>query len=242
MRRKAVARDWLAGVHLRRGDKCASAGEWAAGRERCEAAMPNGDCSISENRHEPKSVRLDGSTITQDEVVHAVVAAKVKWKVPGVGLAIINDGRVVYANGFGERDVEQKLPLTKDTVMYAASLTKSVFGYTVMQLVDQKVIALDTPISEYLAKPLPEYDNYKDLAGDERWRKFTPRMLLDHTSGLSTWRGFEDDKKVHIHFEPGTRYSYSNEGINLLGMVVEEDRPRSRSRRLCSAMCSRPSG
>ena len=183
---------------------------------------PGGDCSINEYRKDPNIKRLDGSTVTRGEVVHAVVAAQVKWKVPGVGLAIINDGRVVYANGFGERDVEQKLPLTKDTVMYAASLTKSVFGYTVMQLVDQKVIALDTPIEKYLAKPLPEYDNYKDLAGDDRWRKFTPRMLLDHTSGLSTWRGFEDDQKLHIHFEPGTRYSYSNEGINVLGMVVEE--------------------
>ena len=46
-------------------------------------------------------------------------------------------------------------------------------------------------------------------------------MLLDHTSGLPNWRAFEDDRKLRIHFEPGTRYAYSGEGIDLLQLVVE---------------------
>jgi CubicO group peptidase (beta-lactamase class C family) len=186
------------------------------------AAGTGAEKPMPEEYPTPRAKRLDGKTLTAAEIDGAVAKAMQRWSVPGVGLAMINGGRLVYIKGYGYRDVEQKLPVATDTVMYAASLTKSLFGYAVMQLVDQKVIDLDTPIEKYLAKPLPEYDNYKDLAGDERWRKFTPRILMDHTSGLSTYRGFEDDKKLHIHFEPGERYAYSNEGINLLGMVIEE--------------------
>ena len=144
-----------------------------------------------------------------------------RGSVTGLGLAIINNGAVVYVKGYGFRDVEQKLPFEPDTSTYAASFTKVVFGYTALQLVDKGVIALDTPIAKYLPKPLPEYDNYKDLAGDERWRKITPRMLLSHTSGLPNYRGFEDDHKLSIHFEPGTRFAYSGEGLGLLQIVIE---------------------
>ena len=74
--------------------------------------------------------------------------------------------------------------------MYGASLTKAVFAYTVMQLVDERVLELDVPIERYLAKPLPAYtepeveDRYarwSDLAGDERWRTMpVPESVLLH--------------------------------------------------------------
>jgi CubicO group peptidase (beta-lactamase class C family) len=183
---------------------------------------PNGDCSISEGHSTVRAKRLDGTRLTAAQIDGAVAKAMAHWSVPGVGLAVINDGRLVYVKGYGYRDVERKLPFEPWTSTYAASLTKCVFGYAVLQLVDQGKIALDTPIDKYLAKPLPEYSGYEDLAGDERWRKFTPRILLAHTSGLPNYRGFEDDKKLKIHFEPGTRYAYSGEGLNLLAMVIEE--------------------
>jgi CubicO group peptidase (beta-lactamase class C family) len=84
------------------------------------------------------------------------------------------------------------------------------------------VIDLDRSIAEYLPKPLPEYEKYADLEGDERWRRFTPGMLLSHTSGLPNWRWFRPGEKLDIMFEPGERYSYSGEGINLLQFVIEE--------------------
>src|SRR5581483_7339401 len=102
-----------------------------------------------------------------------------------------------------------------------ASFTKVAFAYTVLQLVQEKVLDLDRPVYQYLPKPLPEYEDWADLAGDGRWKKFTARMLLSHTSGLPNWRYFEDDKKLHIHFEPGTKYAYSGEGLQLLQLVVE---------------------
>ncbi|MBA3544666.1 MAG: beta-lactamase family protein [Chthoniobacterales bacterium] len=142
-------------------------------------------------------------------------------EVPGLALALIEDGHPVLVKTYGLASVEQKNPLKKDTVLYGASLTKLVFAFLVMQLVDEKVIDLDRPIAEYLPKPLPEYEKYADLAHDERWRKLTPRILLDHTSGFPNFRFLNPDEKLDFKFDPGTRYAYSGEGINLLQFVLE---------------------
>jgi len=84
--------------------------------------------------------------------------------------------------------VDAKNPLTTDSVMSGASLTKVAFVYMVMQLVQKVCLDLDKPIYQYLPKPLPDYSRYSDLAGDERYKKITSRMLLDHTSGFPNWR------------------------------------------------------
>ncbi len=166
--------------------------------------------------------RLDGTTISPADIDITVTRLMKAGEVPGLGLAVINDGKIVYLKGYGYRDVEKKLPYDPDnTIVYAASFTKVAFAYTVLQLVQDKVLDLDKPIGEYLSKPLPEYENYTDLAGDARWKKITPRMLLSHTSGLPNWRYFEDDKKLHIHFDPGTKFAYSGEGLQILQLVVE---------------------
>src|SRR5262249_38364267 len=119
------------------------------------------------------------------------------------------------------RDKDKNLPLTEDSVMTAASFTKVAFAYMVMQLVQEKKLDLDKPVTKYLPKPLPEYSQYKDLAGDSRYERITARMLLSHTAGLPNWRAFEADRKLKIHFEPGSKYAYSGEGIVLLQLVVE---------------------
>jgi CubicO group peptidase (beta-lactamase class C family) len=105
--------------------------------------------------------------------------------------------------------------------MSAASFSKVAFAYLVMQLVQDGVVDPDKPAYRYLSQPLPELREYKDLAGDDRWKKITPRMLLSHTSGFPNWRRFTPDQKLHINFEPGSRYAYSGEGIALLQLVVE---------------------
>jgi len=175
----------------------------------------------------PTVKRLDGSTITAAEIDATVNRAMQAAKVTGIGLTILNDGKVVYLQGYGQRDVSNAKPLTADSIMSAASFTKVAFAYLVMQLVQDGVIELDKPAYQYLSKPLPDYREYKDLAGDDRWKKITPRMLLSHTSGFPNWRRFTPDQKLHINFEPGSRYAYSGEGIALLQLVVESATQKS---------------
>lgn len=154
-----------------------------------------------------------------DRVVRAQMSGA---HVTGLGLAAFHDGRIVYLRAYGERDVEKRLPLTPDSVMTSASLTKSAFATVVMRLVERGELDLDRPIEQYLGKPLGEFERYTDLKGDERTKKLTLRILLDHTTGFANFRGLEDDGKLRFHYEPGTHYGYSGEGINLAQFVVEK--------------------
>lgn len=165
--------------------------------------------------------RLDGSKITTAEIDATVTRLMKAAEVTGMGLAIFDKGNVVYLKAYGVRDKEKSLPLTEDSVMTAASFSKVAFAYLVMQLVDEKRLDLDKPVYQYLRKPLPEYPVYSDLANHPRYKQITARMLLDHTSGFPNWRWFNEDRKLNINFEPGSRYAYSGEGINLLQLVVE---------------------
>ncbi|HEX3677678.1 MAG TPA: serine hydrolase domain-containing protein [Sphingomicrobium sp.] len=165
-----------------------------------------------------------------DAAVHRLMA---KTGAKGMALGIIENGRVRYVHAYGVRDAAGD-PLKTDTVMYGASLTKTVFAYTVLQLVDQERLALDTPLADYLDKPLPDYDTnaiypdkygpYRDLAGDPRWKQITARMVLTHSTGFANFAFLEPDRKLRIHFDPGTRFSYSGEGMILLQFVIENGR------------------
>lgn len=142
--------------------------------------------------------------------------------VQGLALAVIEGGKVSKVAAYGRRSVERDLPLTPDTIMYGASLTKTAFTYMLLQLVDEGRLKLDASVAELLPKPLPEYEDYTDLAGDERWRKLTPRILLTHTSGFANFRWLEEDKRLRFHNDPGSRYGYSGEGFYILQLIVEE--------------------
>ncbi|MEO7168339.1 MAG: serine hydrolase domain-containing protein [Spartobacteria bacterium] len=165
--------------------------------------------------------RLDGTKLTEAQIDAEVARLMKAREVPGLALALIEDGQPVFVKSYGFANVEKKQPLERDTIMYGASLTKLAFAYTVLQLVDEKVVDLDRSIAQDLPKPLPEYQKYAELAGDERWRKLTPRILLDHTSGFPNFRFMNANGKLDFKFDPGTRYAYSGEGINLLQFVLE---------------------
>ncbi|HEX9636275.1 MAG TPA: serine hydrolase domain-containing protein, partial [Acidobacteriota bacterium] len=146
--------------------------------------------------------------------------------VQGLALAVIDGGEIQHVAALGWRNAERKLPLTTGTVLYGASLTKTAFAYMVLQLVDEGRLDLDTSIAELLPRPLPAYDegdeDFSDLAGDERWRQLTPRILLTHSSGFANFRWLEDDRRLRFHFDPGTRYGYSGEGFYVLQLVLEQ--------------------
>lgn len=145
--------------------------------------------------------------------------------VQGLALALIDDGEVQYVAAYGRRGTDADMPLTKSTVMYGASLTKTAFAYLVMQLVDEGRLDLDASIADLLPRPLPAYDsgiyNFSGLDGDDRWRQLTPRILLTHASGLANLRWLEPDGTLKFHFDPGERYAYSGEGFRILQLVLE---------------------
>lgn len=165
--------------------------------------------------------RLDGSSISSQTIEAKLSSMMEASCVTGLSIAILNDNKIAYAKSFGFRDKEKQLPLTTDTVMYGASFTKAVFATLVAQLVVEGVLDLDAPIQKYLPKPLPDYDNYRDLADDPRYLAITLRMLLNHTPGFANFRWLNPGKKLEIKFTPGSRYAYSGDGINLAQFVIE---------------------
>jgi len=153
--------------------------------------------------------------------------AMVETGAKGLAVAVIDEGQVRSVQAFGVRNAKGD-PLTPTTVMYGASLTKTVFAYYAMMLVDEGKLGLDRPIAALLPKPLPDYGNlsaygnWADLRGDERWRRITPRHVLTHSGGFANFAFLEPDSKLRFHFEPGARYAYSGEAMMLLQFAFDE--------------------
>ncbi|MBW4634460.1 MAG: beta-lactamase family protein [Iphinoe sp. HA4291-MV1] len=149
-----------------------------------------------------------------DKVIANLEAQVPVWMqaalIPGLELAIIRDGELFWSHGFGLKNRSTKKAVTNDTVFAAASLSKPLFAYTVLKMVEQGKLDLDTPLTEYTAKP---------YISDSRIKLITARMVLSHTTGFPNWSG-EDPLK--IEFPPGTKFSYSGEGYLYLQKVVEE--------------------
>jgi CubicO group peptidase (beta-lactamase class C family) len=161
-----------------------------------------------------------------EEVALAARDAMTATGARGLAIAVIDGGRVASVQAFGHRNAAGD-PLTPDTVMYGASLTKAVVGYLTVQLAQERRLDLDAPIASMLAKPLPDYgtvDGYGpwgDLADDARWRTITPRHVLNHATGFANFAWVEPDGRLRIHFEPGSRYAYSGVGMMLLQFGLE---------------------
>ncbi len=167
--------------------------------------------------------RPDGKTLTTASIDAGVKKLMDTAGVTGLCLGIIVDNKIAYVKGYGYSNKDKNQLNDTATCFYAASLAKPLFAYLVMQLADKGVINLDKPLFTYLPKPLPEYKNYKDLSGDDRWKLITARHCLEHTTGFPNWRWLNphDNQKLEIFFTPGERYAYSGEGICLLQFVLE---------------------
>lgn len=130
-----------------------------------------------------------------------------KSHVPGLSIAVIKGGNIVWTGAYGFRSSETREPVDEDTMFEAASLSKPVTAYTVLRLVDRGVMALDTPLADYYP--------YEKLAGDDRYKKLTARIVLTHTTGLPNWG-------TRFLREPGERFGYSGEGFLYLGRTAEK--------------------
>jgi N-acyl-D-amino-acid deacylase len=161
-------------------------------------------------------------------------------KAPGASVAVSQNGRVVYAKGFGLADVESKRPVDVKSLFRIASISKPITAAAVLQLVDAGKVKLDEPVLNHVRIKPP-----KRL--DPRWHLITVRHCLHHTSGWDRdrsgdpigmpWRiAKEFGTKTPVSLEdvirftmlqkldsdPGARFAYSNVGYLLLGRVVAE--------------------
>ncbi|MFQ5817605.1 MAG: serine hydrolase domain-containing protein [Terriglobia bacterium] len=160
------------------------------------------------------------------ETIEAAIAAEMaRLKIPGLSLAIVVEGELRYANGFGMADVENSVRVTSTTVFRIASITKPMTATAVLQLAERGKLDLDAPIQTYC----PTFPQ-------KRW-PVTARQLLGHLGGLRHYlnsaeaRGtghyftvvdslalFKDDWLLH---EPGTKFSYTTYGYSVLGCAIE---------------------
>jgi len=165
---------------------------------------------------------LNGRWVSFSKLDTSILQSMDKAGVTGLSCAIINDSVIVYRRAFGFRNKTTGVLNNQETIFSAASFSKTLFAYLVMLLVEDEIIDLDKPLQEYLDKTLYEYPNYEDLNGDQQTGWITARMVLSHSTGFPNWRFLTNDGKLRIMFEPGSRFSYSGEGISLLQMVVEK--------------------
>ena len=159
-----------------------------------------------------KVKNIAGKEISIDSLNHYSQVLMQQLQVPGISMAIINEGQVVYHNVQGYADVEQHHKVTKNTVFEAASLSKPLFAFFVMNYVERGLLDLDTPLYQYMP--------YEDIAHDERYKKITARMVLSHTTGFPNWRDDYEKKELFIQFDPGTSFFYSGEGYQYLAKVL----------------------
>ena len=160
-----------------------------------------------------------------DRGVDAYVKAQMARRhIPGLALAVVRDGKIINARGYGLASVELKVPVTPETVFEIGSVSKQITAAAVMLLVEEGKVALDDHVSKYLP------------GTPAAWSGVTVRHLLTHTSGLKNYTGLPGfELTAHLsrdafinaiakyppNFAPGDSWSYANTAYNLLGFIIE---------------------
>lgn len=133
--------------------------------------------------------------------------------VPGVGIAVVERGRLAWSRGFGLLQAGRDARIDDATLFEMASLSKPVFAYVALQLVDRGELALDTPLVAYCR---PAY-----LATHPWIERITVRDVLRHSTGLPNWRAHPENETLAPLVEPGSRIDYSGEAFTWLQLAVE---------------------
>ncbi len=154
-----------------------------------------------------KGLLFDFDEKSKNQVDEIIDAYQKFYNIPGVSLALIKEGKVIYHKVYGVKNTETKEPVDEKTLFEAASITKPVFAFVLLRLADRGIIDLDRPLHEYL--PFDQLEKYPE------YKKMTARHILIHRSGLPNW-GIE---MINI---PGEKYGYSGEGFEYLKRVVVE--------------------
>jgi len=139
-----------------------------------------------------------------------------------LSVAVVQDSAVVFRSIMGIVDPRTKKRADEKTVFRAASLSKPVFSYLVMKLVDEGQLGLDQSIADFIDPPFTAYPEYASLKGDVRSGALTPAILLSHSAGFPNWRQPRWTGPLPFLFDPGGEFSYSGEGYHLLQFLLEK--------------------
>lgn len=145
----------------------------------------------------------------EQELKNIVPQLMEKYKVPGVSIAAVENGKIAWTAVFGEKAAGMGQAVTPDTLFEAASMTKPVVAYVALKLVEEGKLDLDRPLYLYLDKPYME--------NEPEYEKITARMVMNHTTGFPNWR---KNGELKVLSAPGTRYTYSGEGFVYLQEVL----------------------
>jgi len=168
-----------------------------------------------------------------------------KYAIPGGAVAVMRDGKLIYARGFGYADVENKTPVQPDALFRIASVSKTLTSAAIMKLVEEGKLRLDDRVAPLIAYLTPA----PGATVDPRWDEITIRHLLNHTGGWDRTKpdgGFDPIdrpaiaaaavnapapassetlirymKGMPLDFNPGQKFAYSNFGYIILGRVIE---------------------
>ena len=162
----------------------------------------------------------DGVATRVDDYIRAEMRAQ---QIPGVSLAVIRNGEIVLAKGYGLANLEHQVPVKPETIFQSGSMGKQFTATAVMMLVEEGKLSLD----DKLIKFFPD--------GPEAWRNITVRHLLTHTSGMGDYpddfdlrRDYTEDemvqriKAIPLAFQPGEKWSYSNLAYVTLGVLIHK--------------------
>ena len=177
----------------------------------------SGLASAQANNDEALSGRVD----------EVVLAQMREQKIPGVSLAVMRDGKIIKAAGYGLANIELNVPVTPRSVFHTESVGKTFTAVGVLILVEEGKVGLDNKITKYI----PE--------SPAAWRDVTVRQLLTHTSGIPDYVGefdgkslvdlqknYSEDEVIQIiarqplDFQPGEKRVYSNSGYVILGALI----------------------
>lgn len=138
--------------------------------------------------------------------------------VPGVSIALIEGGKLVWRRGFGIKNLITRVPVDVDTVFECASLAKTLFAYAVLKFFKKEKLSIDEPLVNYYPYPYTEWGFSPE---NPNIKSVTLRHILSHTSGFSNWDHFEGIHAGKLKFVPGEEFSYSGEGYIYLQRVLE---------------------